>query len=182
MEIWKDVIGFEDSYQVSNYGNVRSKDRVIKMKDGRLLPLKGKPLPQYYKSGNSKVKNRAFVNLCKNCKGYTVLVSRLVAMAFIPNPYNLPQVNHKDENPMNNHVDNLEWCTNYYNHEYGTRNQRQAMALYKRVNVYDMNHVFLSTHESMKEAARIYNCDPSSITKVCKKKSKHCHNLIFEYA
>ena len=66
------------------------------------------------------------LNLCKEGKQKPFKVHRLVAQAFIPNPNNFPQVNHKDENKENNCITNLEWCTNEYNHNYGTRNKRVA--------------------------------------------------------
>ena len=68
------------------------------------------------------------VNLSKNNKVTHYLIHRLVAQAFIPNPNNLPQVNHKDENRENNRVDNLEWCTAEYNTNYGTRALRQGIS------------------------------------------------------
>ena len=106
MEIFKEIKGFED-YEVSNHGNVRSlkRDRILKPKITR----------GYY-----------YVTLCEDGKKHDKRVNRLVAIAFIPNPHNLPCVNHKDENPSNNHVDNLEWCTYKYNSNYGTRNERIA--------------------------------------------------------
>ena len=102
-EIWKDINGFEGKYQVSNLGNVRSFCR-----GDHLLRLNG---------GKKYIQ----VILCNNGKIYGRLVHRLVAEAFIPNPNNLPCVNHKDENPKNNCADNLEWCTYKYNNEYNER-------------------------------------------------------------
>lgn len=99
IEEWKDVVGFEGFYQVSNLGNVKRK---------KLLRLSG---------GGRYVQ----VILSKNGKSYGKSVHRLVATAFLPNPDNLPCVNHKDENPKNNCVDNLEWCTYKYNNEYNGR-------------------------------------------------------------
>lgn len=181
MGIWKDVVGFEGLYEVSNIGRVRSIDRAILRSDGTYLNLKGKILPQYKKCGNSSLP-RLYVNLSKKGKAYTKTVSRLVAMAFLENKNNYPEVNHKDENPLNNNVLNLEWCTSEYNHNFGTRNKRQAEKLYKKVNVFDLNHVFIKKYDSIKSAAEDLNCDPSSITKVCKGKNKYHNGCIFEYA
>ena len=104
-EIWVDIIDFP-GYQVSNTGKVRN------MKDFRLL---GQQLNKhgYYT-----------VVLKRDLESYTCLVHRLVAIAFIPNPDNLPIVNHKDENTINPNVENLEWCTAEYNVNYGTARER----------------------------------------------------------
>lgn len=102
MEIWKDIEGYEGKYQVSNLGNVRS------------LRFRNQ---NFSKDLTQKTNNKGYkvVNLTDNSKNKPALVHRLVAMAFIDNPNNFPVVNHKDENPQNNHVDNLEWCTYSYN-------------------------------------------------------------------
>ena len=119
-EIWKPVKGFEGYYEVSNLGMVRSIDRVVvdTVRNCERL-LKGKVLIQ--KDNGNGYKNVMF---CKEHKLYNKYVHRLVAEAFILNKDNLPQVNHKDEDKSNNRVDNLEWCTSFYNNEYGTRKKR----------------------------------------------------------
>jgi hypothetical protein len=104
-EVWVDIIDFP-GYQVSNTGKVRN------IKDFRLLGQ------QLNKAGYYTV------NLRKDLESYTCLVHRLVAIAFLPNPDNLPIVNHKDENTINPNVENLEWCTAEYNVNYGTSRER----------------------------------------------------------
>ena len=111
MEIWKDIPGYENLYQVSSYGNVRS------------LNYRNKHITHNLKLYLDKY-GYYRVDLHKNGKIEKWLVSRLVATVFIPNPHNLPQVNHKDEDSKNNRVENLEWCTAKYNVNYGTRNER----------------------------------------------------------
>lgn len=117
-EKWKDIQGYEGLYQVSNLGNVRSVDRIIKhypkdyFQEGRVL-----------KSALTK-NGYPMVILVNHNDRKTKMVHRLVAETFIDNPYNLPIINHKDEDKTNNRVNNLEWCTHKYNANYGTRNLR----------------------------------------------------------
>lgn len=119
-EIWKDIKHYEGLYQVSNLGNVKTLDKYVNsgIKNNNKVKRKGKLLKQYNKRGYLQV------TLTHNNKRKYVGVHRLVAQAFIPNPNNLPQVNHKDEDPLNNHVENLEWCTAKYNCNYGNRNSK----------------------------------------------------------
>lgn len=109
MEIYKSVVGYEGLYSVSNFGMVKSESRIVTTTDGRTYPKDGCKL-----SVSSK-KRYKMVNLYQGSKRVTYLVHRLVAEAFIPNPLNLPQVNHKDGNRHNNCVANLEWCTSKEN-------------------------------------------------------------------
>lgn len=101
-EIWKDIEGYEGLYQVSNFGKIKSLGNKNCHKNELILKL--------------GIRNTYYViNLTKNNNRKSFQVHRLVANAFIPNPYNYPIVNHKDENPLNNNVDNLEWCTQKHN-------------------------------------------------------------------
>ena len=111
-EIWKDIKGYEKLYQVSNLGKVRR----IKFINNRTQKDKIKML-KLIKDKKGYLK----INLWKNNKSKMFLVHRIVAETFILNPNNLPQVNHKDENKSNNCVENLEWCSQKYNNNYGNR-------------------------------------------------------------
>ena len=118
-EEWRPIVGYEGLYEVSNTGQVRGLDRYVKYSDGRIYLHKGKVL--------SPIKDRdgyLQVNLCYSGRINSIKIHRLVAQAFIPNPDNLPQVNHKDEVKTNNNVDNLEWCDSKYNLNYGTRKDK----------------------------------------------------------
>ena len=114
-EIWKTVKGYEGRYEISNMGRVRSFAQ--DSKEGKI------------KIGNPNMRGYLCILLYDgngNKKWY--FVHRLVADAFIENPNEYPQINHKDENKTNNCVDNLEWCTNEYNIHYGTRLERVALS------------------------------------------------------
>jgi len=104
MEIWKDIEGYVGLYKVSNFGKVKS----LKYRKERIL----KPGTDGY--------GYLYVNLCKNGKVKKFKVHRLVAEAFIPNPGNLPMVNHKNEIKTDNRVWNLEYCDNQYNVRYSS--------------------------------------------------------------
>lgn len=109
IEEWKPIKEFEGLYEVSNFGQVRNN--------------KGQILKPAIKKGHAT--NYKVVSLFKDGKGHTKTIHRLVAEAFIPNPNNLPCVNHKDEDGTNNFPNNLEWCTKQYNTNYGTAQERR---------------------------------------------------------
>ena len=115
-EIWKDIVGYEGLYQISNLGNVKSLN--------------------YRRTGKERILNPGnngcgylFVILCNNGKRKHFKIHRLVANAFLENPDNKSDVNHKDEDKTNNNVDNLEWMTRQENNNYGTRNERSSKSV-----------------------------------------------------
>jgi len=160
-EEWRDIQGFENRYQVSNLGRVKSVERIIYNTknngvDG-IRHIKEKILKQYNEQGYLRV------SLYKDRKkGKFYKVHRLVAMAFIPNPNNYPQVNHKDENTQNNCVDNLEWCTPQYNHNYGTRTERTSKKVYQ----YSLDGELIKEWKTVTSTATS-GFDPRHVSKCC---------------
>lgn len=117
------------------------------------------------------IRNYYYVSLSKNNIQKSYRVHRLVAKHFIPNPNNFPEVNHKDENKLNNSVDNLEWCTNYYNQNYGTHQQRAARSNGRPV-LKVKDGKILEEYYSAREAARQNGLNQGNLTRVCQGKCK----------
>lgn len=168
-EIWKDIIGYEGLYQVSNFGRVKS----FKFGKERIL-----------KPGTNKY-GYLIVILCKNGKVKHFYVHRLVAEAFIPNPHNYPCVNHKDECKTNNNVNNLEWCTYTYNNNYGTKierisKNRDTSKYFKPILQYTLDGVFVREWKSIAEAGR-NGFNQGHITDCCRGVRKTHKGFIFKY-
>lgn len=126
-EIWKDIQGYEQLYQISNFGNVKRLHTDKKQGTGN-YERREKILSQ-----RPNNKGYLIVDLYKNNKRKQLLVHRLVAMAFLNNSNNFLCVNHKDENKQNNHSDNLEWCSQKYNMNYGTCRDKISKANSKNI-------------------------------------------------
>ena len=144
-EMWKDVVGYEGFYQVSNKGNVYSVARIDSMgrkHGGRTLK------PRYHKDGYLQV------ILCKNGIRKNKLIHRLVLEAFVENPNNLPEVNHLDEIKDNNELSNLEWCTSKHNSNHGTSIERSTQAQSKKVRAVNIKTGEVITFSSTMEAER----------------------------
>ena len=142
-EVWKDVVGYEGFYKVSNKGNIYSVERI----GANGQELGGIVLkPKYHRDGYLQV------GLYKNGIRKNKKIHRLVTEAFIPNPNNLPEVNHLDEVKDNNELSNLEWCDVRYNINHGTRNEKVSQKLSKKVRAVNMETgdviTFRSTHEA----------------------------------
>ena len=173
-EIWKPIKGYEGLYEVSNFGRIRSLDRWCSHRRGKQLK-KGKILKLL-----KDTSGYLFVRLCKNNKVKTYLVHRLVAEAFIDNPNNLPQINHKDECKTNNIVSNLEWCDRKYNINYGTRTEKCSKKLSKPVLQYDLEGNFIKEWESTHECERNgYN--HGNVAACCRGKLKTYRGFLWEY-
>ena len=156
-EIWKDIPNYEGLYQASNLGRIKSlwygKEKILKLTD----------------NGNGYLQ----VFLCKNGIRKIFLVHRLIALTFIPNPNNLPEVNHRNEIKNCNLVDNLEWCTSFYNTRYSQN---------KKVLQYDLNGNFIREWDCAKDVKRILNIDNSGVSCSCNGKRKTAGGYIWRYA
>lgn len=162
-EKWRDVAGYEGLYEVSNFGRVRSVDRYVSRGCKGIVLLKGKLLKQ-----RANIDGHLTVTLYDgNHSSKKHFVHRLVAIAFVPNPENLPIINHKDENPKNNIWTNIEWCDTKYNCNYGTRNSRISDALSKPIDMLSDSGKFIRRFKSATEAGKYLNkFPPTSICKV----------------
>ncbi len=181
IEIWKDIPGYEGFYEVSTFGNVRSKDRVTL--NDRKIPrntqwyrfFPGKIItPELTHGGYLRIKLTKLGNRKK------FFVHRLVAMAFIENPLNLPFINHKDEVKTNNNVHNLEWCDHDYNIHYGTLQIRKTNAHKKEVIQYDEFGGFVKEWKSATDAANELDFNQSKISQACRNKNKY-KNFIWRF-
>lgn len=175
IEVWKDVAGYEGLYQVSNRGNVKSLDRVSEHRISGKITLKGKPVAKSFNG------NYYFVNLTKDGKTKRPMIHRLVAVAFLPNPDNSPCINHKDENKLNNAVENLEWCNHKYNSNYGTCIDRSREKKEKEVLQYDLAGNYIRTWKSVAEAERIGGYDHRGISRCATGKRNKAYGYIWRY-
>jgi hypothetical protein len=184
-EIWKNIKGYEGFYQVSNLGRVKSLDRYITYSNGNVIFTKGKII-----NGFKKDNGYWSIDLYKNGTKKKFHKHRLVAMEFIPNPENKPEVNHKDENRSNNCVDNLNWCTSKENKHYGSLPERRkeiakitAAKLSKPVDQYSLDGKYITTFKSSSEVERTLGIPATSIIRNCKcVKTKTCAGYIWKYS
>lgn len=197
-EIWRDIGGYEGCYQVSNLGRVKSLPRLQKTRYKRIS--KERILKQF---STGREKDYRSVKLCKDGKEKTIQVHRLVAQAFIPNPDNLPCVNHKRESEKwNNCIENLEWCTYEYNNNYGTHNERCAKnrdyfkkvkntdyksigeknrkKLSKKVFQYNKDKILVKIWESVKET-KYFGFNNGTVSSCCLGKRKTHKGFIWSY-
>ena len=169
MEIWKDIEGYEGKYQVSSWGRVKSLNYNHTGKEQCIKP---------------EANNKGYfqVALCKNGKVQRPYVHRLVASAFLSNPNNLSEINHKDENPKNNCVSNIEWISHKDNCRYGTRNERileNRTGPFKEKQIYcvELDMTFKSSHE----AERQTGANQQNIISCCQGKRKRAGGFHWKY-
>lgn len=155
-EVWKPIPDYESLYEASSFGNIRSLGRTVYTKyfrNGQYKP--GKILHPT----KNKVSGYMSVMLTKDGKHIRCYVHRLVASAFLPNPNNLPQVNHKDQNRQNNAVSNLEWCSISYNSTYADAIDKHRESFLKtgytkKIYQYTLSGELVGIYRNGEEAAR----------------------------
>lgn len=170
-EIWKDIPGYEGLYQVSNQGNIKSFVKSTKHQNQSHL------LKQHVNNSGY-----FYVQLyIDKGKRKHFLVHKLVAMAFLENPNNYPCVNHKDENKLNNCVDNLEYCTYQYNNAYGTAKIRTFTSKSKPVQQLTLDGIWLATYHSPETAAKLLNVSRTAIIDCCNGKKDFSFGYKWQY-
>lgn len=160
IEEWRPVPGYEGLYEASNTGKVASLNY-----NGTGARHELKPVEAHH--GYQRVR------LYKDGKWKSVRVHRVIAETFIPNESNLPEINHIDENPANNAVTNLEWCTHKYNCNHGTRRERHSKQMTNNAKLSKAVIAILpdgttEVYPSQGEAARQLNCSQGRISDACR--------------
>lgn len=169
-EIWKDIKGYEGNYQVSNLGNVKSVHYRGSNESKNLVP----------KCNNS---GRLWVELRSGGRAKQFLIHRLVASAFIENPDNLPQINHIDENPKNNVVSNLEWCTGLDNIRSFTKNHPfKKRKLDHAIKQCKKDGTLVKVWTNVREIEIETNWSAWSISECCRNNRKTAYGYIWQYA
>lgn len=183
-EKWLPIRGYEQSYMVSSYGRIKTIDRTLIFSDGRVRKYKSMIIRTH------RINQHYYVaSLSQNQRKTMKDVHRLVAEAFIPNPNGLNEINHKDENSMNNCADNLEWCTRKYNINYGNHNKKvsgsriNCPSTSKPVVQMKPDGTVIQTFPSIREAARSLgdvkrDCN---ILRVCQGVNKTCFGYKWSY-
>lgn len=165
-ELWKDIPGYEGKYQVSNTGKIKSFSK------GRTEGIILKP---------HIARGYSFISLSNNNKRKNLLLHRLVAAAFIDNPNNYPEVNHKDENKQNNSANNLEWCTRDYNMAYKSARTRQGITYGTPVEQLTIDDIPIAKYCDAEIASKLTGFDSSSIHKCCRNERKHAGGYKWRY-
>lgn len=172
LEVWKPVKDYEGLYEVSSFGNVKSLQGHYTFKREKLLAK------HYCDRNGVRYYNVTLYNRTGGRK--TVKVHRLVAEAFLENPDNFDCVNHKDENTLNNHVDNLEWCTKSYNICYNNAQKKGALKRQKQV-VFKKDEKIVFTFESVLDAGEYFGVKPQNIARAARGERKSFHGMTVQY-
>lgn len=173
-EVWKDINGYRGVYQVSNFGNIRSVDRLDCNKRNRIAGRIIRP----GEKGNGYLQV-SLVNAEGVRKNH--YVHRLVMETFIGKCPDNCEVNHIDEDKKNNNLSNLEYVTHKTNINYGTGINRQVQRHKKAVEQYSINGIFITEYSSTIEAERQTGIWHNNISKVCKNKAKTAGGYVWRY-
>lgn len=144
MEMWKDVVGFEEYYQVSNYGRVRCKEQLIKYPDGHVQIKRPRIMMGNMRNGYHHIDFKI------GDDRYFFGIHRLVAKAFIPNPENKKEVNHINGDKLDNLLENLEWVTRSENQIHAVET---GLKKTKTVGQYDFEGNLIKIHKNVNQAA-----------------------------
>lgn len=173
-EIWTPLKNFEGFYEISTYGRIKTVERIIYTNNNGYIKQNS-----FIKKQQKHYRGYLTVSLKKNGKIYKKYVHRLVAETFIPNPNNLPQINHKDENKKNNCVDNLEWCDNIYNMNYGSRLKQLSESLKGNIPHNAIKVLFNGViYNSIIEASKTNNISPYMVKKICNKQNNNKYRIL----
>ncbi len=177
MEIWKAVKGYEGIYEVSNFGRIRSLDKEITFKDGRRRKFYGRILR------TNTLNNSGYVTVGLHDHGHQIsyLLHRVVAEAFVENPNNYSEVNHIDQNKMNNSSDNLEWCTHKENVNHGDEIERGSQKQRKSFRQLDMDGNVIKLWSGFKKMQRETGYQRKSVYECCTGKRDSYKGFRWEY-
>ena len=191
MEIWKDIKDYEGLYQISNNGKVKALEKIIWNGQGYLH------FPEKIRKLNPDKDGYLNITLSNKGKAKTFKIHRLVAEAFLPNPDNLPEVNHKDGDKTNNNVSNLEWCTRKENQRHAFRigliNQKgERNPMYGRLGVDNPNSIpiyqlnkytgdIIREYDSLASAGRDLEVNTGKICLVCQGKRNSAYGYKWKY-
>lgn len=165
LEEWRDIEGYEGIYQVSNLGKVRGLDHVVtaisRWGTPQIYVVKGRLM-----KGSISTTGYPQVILSRGGEIKSHQIHRLVAKAFLDNPNNFPEVNHKNENKRDNRVCNLEWCDRDYNAHYKNACTRHAHKIWKKVRQLTIDGEYVAEYPSVSEAARVNGISVSYVSKI----------------
>lgn len=189
LNAYKPLTGYEEFYEISPLGIIRSFNRTIKYPNGRIEIRKSRILKPVLNKRNGYL----YIGLTKNLTQKLFRLHRVVAENFIPNPNNLPEVNHEDYNKQNNTVENLVWCDRFYQNQHSAKKPNRKWQSHrlgktgkynpksKPVEVKTIDGELIGIFESGILAAKATNSHQTKVSSCCIGKRKSHNNLIFRF-
>lgn len=180
-EIWKDIPGFEDMYQVSNLGRIKSKCRTVTVvRTGYRPCVFSYTIPE--KIMNQSIRTDYYcITLCRDGVHSNHLVHRLVAKSFLDDYSEDLEVNHKNEDKLDNRLSNLEMCTRQYNKNYGTGTTRSKEKRSKTILQFSIDGELIAEWSSMNEASRSSGISLKDLWRCCNNPKATAHKCIWKY-